>query len=259
MSDFFYELAAKNLGTANVIMPRRPALFESTTEHPHFQSFNEADSMSNFDDANVVDTSPARRLRRRSETPERIVLESRDIDPPPSPGSRRTFRDAEIEPSSRNISPTSETDTRNRDLNRSHPRLVPGESAKPVDPPKAQPSIVEVKSFPISVSARSTASERRGPERNNQTVEPKTHIIAKPHVAISRDKDVERPRASANIAARFPGERAEKSETPVINITFGRVEVKALPSPTPTRAVKTQPPTVSLDEYLQRRRNGGAR
>ena len=259
MSDFFYELAAKNLGTADVIVPRRPALFESTLKHAHFQSFSEPESSSTFDDVNVVESRPATRPQRRSETAEGSVFPSRDADRPSSPISRKTFRDSENEPSSRSISSSSEIDARSRDLDRFRPREVPGESSKLIDQPKGHGSIVDPKLPPIRVFEKSTASESRKRERNNETVEAKTPIIAEPRVAIRRDREGERPRASSNVASKFPGEQPEKSEAPVINITIGRVEVRALPPSAPSRAAKAQPPAVSLDEFLQRRRNGGAR
>ena len=258
MSDFFYELAAKNLGTANVIVPRRSALFESTTEHSHFQSVNKPESLSTFDDVNVVEPRPARRPKRISESAEGSEFQSRDADPS-SPTSRKTFPDAAIEPSSRSISSTSEIDPRSRDLDLSRRPPFPGENTKLVDQPKDRASIVEPKLLPIPVSQSSIASEGRKREGNNQTVEAKTQIIAKPRVALTRDREGPGPNASSNIAPKLLGEQPKEPESPVINITIGRVEVRASPSPAPARAARAQQPTVSLDEFLKRRRNGGAR
>ena len=259
MSDFFYELAARNLGTANVIVPRRPALFESTADHPHFQSAGEPESTSTFDDVNVVEVRPARRPHRISEAAEGGVWQSRGVDPPSSHTSSKTFHDAETEPSSQSISSTSETDPHSRNLDRSRPREFPRENSKLVDQSKTHGPIVEPKIPSTPVSVPSTASESGKRERNNQPVEAKTQIIAKPRVAVTRDPERAGPRPSSDPASKFLGEQPEKPEAPVINITIGRVEVRALSPSAPARAAKTQPPTVSLDEFLQRRRNGGAR
>jgi len=259
MTDFFYELAAKNLGTANVVVPRRPALFESETVPPHFQSVSESESISTFDDVNLVESRPARRQERISNTVEESAFPSHIVNPAPSPASRRTLRDAETEPWSHHISSISPKDVKhNPGQNLSRPRALPGEDSKVADQPRAIGSIVEPKLHRVPVPPRSNADERRKRD-DNQTAEVKTQIIAKPRVAVARDREGPNPHAPSNVASKLLDEQPEKSETPVINITIGRVEVRALPSSAANRAAKTQPPTVSLDEYLQRRRNGGAR
>jgi hypothetical protein len=56
-----------------------------------------------------------------------------------------------------------------------------------------------------------------------------------------------------------PAPRDETFETPVVNVTIGRVEVRAVTSSPPAREKKARPQTVNLDEYLSRRSSGGKR
>src|SRR5829696_7858364 len=174
MADFFYELAAKNLGTANAIVPRRSALFESATQHPHFQSVSEPESVDTFDNVNAGESRPARRPERISSTAEESDFHSHIVNPASSPASRRTLRDAETEPWSHHISSTSPKGvkhSRGQDLSR--PRALPEEDSKAVDQPQAIGSIVEPKLRRVPVPARSNEDERRKRE-DNQTAEVKT-------------------------------------------------------------------------------------
>jgi hypothetical protein len=50
------------------------------------------------------------------------------------------------------------------------------------------------------------------------------------------------------------------AETPSIQVTIGRVEVRAVaPQPQPSRQKPAQARMMSLDEYLRQRASGGAR
>lgn len=60
---------------------------------------------------------------------------------------------------------------------------------------------------------------------------------------------------SENRAAHF-----EQAATPVINVTIGRVEVRAaVTTAAPPKQSHAKTPTLGLDEYLRRRRGGGER
>ncbi|HKP73493.1 MAG TPA: hypothetical protein VJT82_11180 [Pyrinomonadaceae bacterium] len=51
---------------------------------------------------------------------------------------------------------------------------------------------------------------------------------------------------------------ASNAPAPTIQVTIGRIEVRAAPTPAPARRTSAQTPHLSLEEYL-RRRNGGGR
>jgi len=46
---------------------------------------------------------------------------------------------------------------------------------------------------------------------------------------------------------------------PTIQVTIGRIEVRATPPPTPARRPRTEPTSTTLDEYLKRRASGDKR
>ncbi|HWS54785.1 MAG TPA: hypothetical protein VN228_11690, partial [Pyrinomonadaceae bacterium] len=61
-------------------------------------------------------------------------------------------------------------------------------------------------------------------------------------------------RAAARDDARAPAQAA-----PTVNVTIGRVEVRAVPAPpAPAARRAASPPHMSLEEYLRRRAGGGA-
>ncbi|HEU5330776.1 MAG TPA: hypothetical protein VFU78_21970, partial [Thermomicrobiales bacterium] len=76
---------------------------------------------------------------------------------------------------------------------------------------------------------------------------PRQAILAQPQV---------RPLTVPTPAPR-PSE-PQREAAPSIQVTIGRVEVRAVPAETPARAARPAPPTLSLEDYL-RQRNGGRR
>jgi hypothetical protein len=54
-------------------------------------------------------------------------------------------------------------------------------------------------------------------------------------------------------------EGAKTAEVPVINVTIGRVEIRAVASSAQVKEARTKPATLSLEEYLRQRSNGGGR
>lgn len=67
------------------------------------------------------------------------------------------------------------------------------------------------------------------------------------------------PRRERQAAAR-EAQRERAQAAPTINVTIGRVEVRATQAPAPApRRAETATPRMSLDDYLRRRRNGEVR
>ncbi|HEV7892221.1 MAG TPA: hypothetical protein VGP08_16360 [Pyrinomonadaceae bacterium] len=82
---------------------------------------------------------------------------------------------------------------------------------------------------------------RRGRESSG-TIEPR-HVPRRERQAAARDAKRERAEAA-----------------PTINVTIGRVEVRATQAPAPApKRTETAAPRMSLDDYLRRRRNGEVR
>jgi hypothetical protein len=96
-----------------------------------------------------------------------------------------------------------------------------------------------------------TINETAIAERNRSVELNKDPRIVRPRV----DLPNENPRAGNNSVMPVALPAAEPA--PVINVTIGRIEVRAT---TPATSARTQPsakPLMSLDEYLQRRTRGG--
>jgi hypothetical protein len=62
-----------------------------------------------------------------------------------------------------------------------------------------------------------------------------------------------------SVVARLvgPREQAQASAAPTVNVTIGRVEVRAVPAPTSPAPKPRSTPVMTLDEYLRRRATGG--
>lgn len=74
---------------------------------------------------------------------------------------------------------------------------------------------------------------------------------------------VARPQVTPYIEPATPvlaGPTAKSDPTPAIQVTIGRIEVRATPPPAPaTRKERPKPPVMSLDEYLRQRAGGDRR
>lgn len=53
-----------------------------------------------------------------------------------------------------------------------------------------------------------------------------------------------------------PPEPESQAQPPTVNVTIGRIEVKAIPPASPPKRRASTPPVMSLEEYLQRPRGG---
>ncbi len=80
--------------------------------------------------------------------------------------------------------------------------------------------------------------------------ETRARVVAQPHV--TRYVEPAGPVPTQPVARPEP--------TPTIQVTIGRVEVRATPPPVPpSKKERPKPPVMSLDEYLSRRASGGDR
>lgn len=51
----------------------------------------------------------------------------------------------------------------------------------------------------------------------------------------------------------------KQAATPTIQVTIGRIEVRATPAALPARKERSAPQVMSLDDYLRQRSQGGGR
>jgi hypothetical protein len=82
------------------------------------------------------------------------------------------------------------------------------------------------------------------------TTENQGSFIVRPRLDQYSEPPAPRPKTQAQAAAAITEQ--------VINVTIGRVEVRATPAPAAaTRSGNQKPPMMSLDDYLRRRSGGG--
>jgi len=139
-------------------------------------------------------------------------------------------------------------------------------------------------SSPLSPGGREGGWEREGwesegPRRQGSAIEveplasqpPPKVLAAEPSSPLRRDPDARTPVKAKTDAAPilqprvtvverepFPVPREERAPAPTIQVTIGRIEVRATPPPAqPSRPRPTAPSALSLEEYLRRRSKGG--
>ena len=95
------------------------------------------------------------------------------------------------------------------------------------------------------------------PATRLDALDPKTAYIRDQHLIAPLVPSVVPPRARSSMD-RVPGlHNAQSVSPPVIHVTIGRVEVRAMsPAPPRARAPTPVPPLIGLEEYLKRRSTG---
>lgn len=128
---------------------------------------------------------------------------------------------------------------------------LPGHSVQPIRP-ALEPAIRHV------VIERDAALEEQQPlviprpelsSRTTTRSSPLAPIIAQPRVTA-----YSKPAASAP-----PQPAAAPQPAPTVHVTIGRIEVRATSPSVPPQGRRAAPPVMSLDEYLNRRTQGGDR
>lgn len=290
MGDYLSELATKNSGTADVIAPRRAAHFEpfqTPLDAPAEPLFFQPESFAleqAFEDERAVikpDLQPRRTNSRRKDQ----LIPSRDdageqIPQTPLvstakkqlPVIKRIERSVPAE--SKMIEEVRETIT--GILPSPRPTAPPVVTPKKLPPtfsdvdeeaettaghasvkPRFEPKTVELK-MPATNSFEPPVSER-------EIVETQAPIVVEPRVSKSEDRAEETIADQTRFLPpieKMPKQIAEStpaSNVPVINVTIGRIEIRAVTSSAPVKETRPKPPTLSLDEYLRQRSNGGER
>jgi hypothetical protein len=154
----------------------------------------------------------------------------------------------------------------NRDIEGSPHTISPQENETAFADRRGQPSAHAdfQPSPPPNLPSRRPAHERIAPhviEESSNAVSPlessAQRIVVQPRIA-RRDENYTGREASRSGQERPGFQFQEPPPMPTINVTIGRIEVKALPpAATPPRPQKTAAPLMSLEEYMRRRNAGG--
>lgn len=285
MNDFFVELASRNIGAADVLMPRRAARFETARRQDALSFETKTVRLESFDDESAGERLlPHSELLREHEA-ERTKLDS---ETQAAQGLRRVGDEAGSSLRVRGRAPmqhAQESESIGEHANPKSP--LSSTSSSSISRHDASQQTLRVADYAlidqdhVIESSNARTSDARGAHaesfedsntrgvRNDEALRPETRspIVATPSVrlierrieesSINRPASREVPRQTA---APLSKRLNESSAAPTVNVTIGRLEVRAVTSsaqPARSRAMTT--PALSLDEYLRKRRKGGER
>jgi hypothetical protein len=249
MSDFLGNLAARAVAATNAVRPRLPSRFESPPNAESGMRAPESERIADEDRSAVHSPQPAVSMvpsplpaaRTAQLIPAAHVEGQAALKPPPS----MHLPVAPVAPSS-SLSPASVM----QPSLTSSPAVagVPAPVGKETSPPAPQP-------------AQQPAPEPAHAEGGPPPRKPAEPVIPQRVVVIEKQ-----PVAAAVIPASpssgtgTPRETQTEQPGPIIRVTIGRIDVRAvLPSaPVPARKAQAVSPVLSLDEYLKQR-DGGQR
>lgn len=140
-------------------------------------------------------------------------------------------------------------------------RTLPLPEIGPQEPIRDRPSRLRPVAVaePDTVQSQSAADRQRAASPESAAPSPdqaptprlSTAVVVRPQIAAIPIAEPARPTPFA------PGSAAET--TPTIQVTIGRVEVRAVPPPPAPQKTRPRPPVMTLDEYLRQRNQGGQR
>jgi len=290
MGDYLSDLVTKNIGTANVIQPRRSARFEPLQAKGALEAQIEPPSLQteSFEEEHIIETMPPSSRRKREvklrerdeiissrEDSDEQIAQALLIPPPKAHSSENGQNDARVtlapklieavrEPTTQNLSvPNPSSLTLSALVTPTQPSLKSAESRKKLN------SIIEHAPIQTHRESLSATGELKAPPEKisgKQGIEAHAQIIVEPRVEKIENRVEEAtiyqtviPMPREQMSKQI-SERAEVPETPTINVTIGRVEVRAVTSSAPSKETTyAKPQTLSLDEYLRKRHNGGER
>ncbi|HEX8267914.1 MAG TPA: hypothetical protein VF596_21125 [Pyrinomonadaceae bacterium] len=292
MGDYLSELVTKNIGTANVIQPRRASRFEQVQSPGAHDSHSESLSLQaeSFDIVQAPneerggEIKPNARPRRpmRPSRKDEFISSEDDADertpllsPPKShpPITKQTAENVSI--SSNIIEEIWETE--NEILSQPRPPspaiVTPKKSLRLSGEAEDKTNITLEQAFVEPHFSHSKAVELKIPETKisapqvipKQSPETQAQVIVKPLILKSEERFGESGNNQNKILPpreKMPkqiSENAKTAEVPVINVTIGRVEIRAVNSSAPVKEARTKSPALSLEEYLRQRSNGGGR
>lgn len=286
MGDFLSELIARNNGTADVLAPRRAARFETVQEQGTlgFQTGTVSFEPEAFVEENTRESPLPQTRMQRTHKAQRNEKDSKARAAPALPRSQSEPQlpdpmkaQAHVPPATEEFEARSETINPQPSLSRtSSPAVARQDAPRPVlqRPGDAREQINQEQMVEQLASQTSNVIQSRHDELESSSV--KAHssrnaeapdaIVATPRVTLAEQRSEESaaPQTVGSKAKeRAPAPLTElvdvQSSAPTINVTIGRVEVRAVSSAASPNKTHTTAPTLSLDEYLRKRRQGGER
>jgi hypothetical protein len=242
MSDFFSDLMARVDGTAPVLRPRLPALFETPAAEPRLQAEPEM---------------PAGVQERTDLSPPRSVPQPENARPntnAPASSQPNPFRPAAMSPPPPAIEvasppPLEQPPRGTGETGRETIRTVSSPIASPAET-RRNPAETQLPTDPVPLSSRAPDHVAPTPGRTN----PAAIVPMEPAASM---RTVRAPFAPAppRLRPQLPPrpEVAKREAEPFIQISIGRIEIRAASDGTrPPKGSKSSP-VMSLEEYLRSR------
>lgn len=293
MKDFLSQLVARSTAPALAVRPRLPSRFEAASEAAGITAFpsdstQSAPSEPTASPARTSRTPPLNGNRQQApptpaEPEASIASPSPQTTPPPlkSLAPSRSAVSAAVPPAAPAVHSSKQEAPSSPSPSAAHKPSIANarQNSAATPPPKTplfQPSFDSGLQSPKS-PAPDLVSEEASPTAAVSAAKPRpvfptTLASETPAVAASglRSKSqisnlksqIPRPAARPAIATRptpaTPQTAPAAPAPPVVQITIGRIELRAIVTPASPRAVPPPAPKLGLDEYL-RQRTGGAR
>lgn len=265
MSDFLSGLLDRAFERAPMLERRRPSRFEPPTDvdGKPFVGARQLPEDQASDDVETFDVAdgparrptllPPRQPRRleAAELPGEIAREPRnpaaEAEPPRAIG---TIGEKDVE-RARPVGAPATSSAREASRSAEAPVVDRDTAASRVALPDARPPVVRP-----PVANADSAGERRIQQDPSNRGEPAPARPAKSVVASTRES-VLRPVSVTTRSPQVPFTRRESAE-PTIEVTIGRIEVRAVSAPptTPGRAGRPASPKLTLEDYLKSRGRG---
>jgi hypothetical protein len=278
MKDFLTNIAARSLGLANVIRPRRIAIFEP------FKVNGAARSIPLVQESSNPVTEPKQNISAPGALPSQMYIQPPtsnvpwkissspieanvgDLRPAPTPSSELAETERTVHSSvSPSFQPSSPAE--NGSFSRST------QPASPIRPENEErvllsAQLIQMKkdsSIEKKVSTRLKSRINGLPEVEVRLDGPEAGRFEK-HQTVSRESvEVNHLLIPSKLAAlpKLPpdtkpesGLKVEPAQPPAIQVTIGRIEVRASANQAPVSSPRSRESIMTLDEYLQRRARG---
>jgi hypothetical protein len=282
MSDYLGNLVTRTISQATVVRPQLPSLFEPSiasgqvrsqlefeeafSEPPPATQQNEAAARNPASNPtphqSVLGEPESERIAHRTGTSRLNLAPTQSVVRDPKPMAPRVSRPKAIRRASGNADPSPED-------------IVPGPASKRRES-RSVPVQVEANVEPVAPELRkndSRAGQRESSSRRARASEtptsvsqlstpdypPKNPSLVRPAATVQKIRAVESVIPAIRSFPQFPP-AAKPASAPTINVTIGRVEIRATsPVPPPQRARPKSANVLSLEDYLRQRASGASR
>ncbi|MFL5801932.1 MAG: hypothetical protein ACJ8CR_09345 [Roseiflexaceae bacterium] len=283
MSDFLSNLAARSLSLAPVVQPRPRSLFEAAPARGMLEPEPALEQYS------IATTAPIEPSEQRDSTRTRATQAGTQqymaeagpplvqrAQPPQAPLDH-SWLEAQPALGLPQRAPQPQADRREAHdatalapPRRPAPELAPEEARSTARPhkhrvvPEVAPAVVEHEQADRARVERPAPAEPPGvpTPREGETQSAARPIVTPIIERIVREAHADRTQpphgggAARPTLAPQPAAPEQQAAQPTIQVTIGRIEVRATPSATSTRRAPSAAPTLSLDEYLRSRQGG---